>query len=210
MGESRITSFVAKDGNALLEGEIIEGAAPGVVLCHPHPLFGGSMDSVVIGALFEALGRAGQAVLRFNFRGVGASTGQYAGGAGEVMDVLGAVEYLREACDCATTAIAGYSFGAAVALKALKESAAVRFVAVALPTEMGTEIYGNPPVEVRVPSFLAAGDRDDICRLENVGRVAEFAGPPEIFKLPGCDHFFSSLESLDKLCENVVEFLGRQ
>ena len=61
MGKSRTASFMAKDGSAMLEGEIIEGTAPGVVLCHPHPLFGGSMDSVVIGALFEALGRAGHA-----------------------------------------------------------------------------------------------------------------------------------------------------
>jgi len=146
--------------------------------------------------------------MRFNFRGVGGSEGSYDGGRGEVGDVLAAMEYLRTKCFCEMLVLCGYSFGAAVALKALRESGAAGFVAVALPTETSPEVYGDIPVEVAVPSLLAAGDMDEICRLENIERFAKFSQPPEILGFERCDHFFSSVESLNELCDNVVRFVG--
>lgn len=202
------TAFAAVGGDATLVGEVCCGTSPGVVICHPHPLYGGSMDSAVVLSLFQALKHAGYAVLRFNFRGVGGSTGRHGGGEAEVRDVLGAIEHLKDRCDCEAVVLAGYSFGAAVALKALGESGAVRFVAVALPTEMGAEIYGRTPVEVAQPSLVAAGDGDEICRIEGVGQIARFRHPPVKLVLRGCDHFFSNLESLNNLCDNVVRFIG--
>ena len=186
----RMTIFPAGDGEARLEGEIRCGSSPGVVICHPHPLYGGSMDSAVVGALFSALSGAGRAVLRFNFRGVGGSTGRHGDGEGEVRDALGAIEHLRTACGCGEIVLAGYSFGAAVALKALEEARVSRFVAVALPT------------------LVAAGDMDEICRIGDVEQVASFRNPPEKLVLRGCDHFFSSVESMKELCDNVVRFTG--
>lgn len=165
------------------------------------------MDSVVVSTLFDALGRAGFSVLRFNFRGVGGSGGSYDGGRGEAGDVLGALGHLASECGRGAQVLAGYSFGAAVALRALAESGAAGFAAIALPTETSPEVYGATPIEVAVPSLLAAGDRDDICRLENVGKVATFRHPPETLVLKGCDHFFSSIESLNELCNNVVRFI---
>lgn len=203
----KTSTFSSTGGDVTLVGEICCGTSPGVVLCHPHPLYGGSMDSAVILALFQALRHAGYTVLRFNFRGVGGSTGRHGGGEAEVRDVLGAIEHLKGECDCEELVLAGYSFGAAMALKALGQSGASRFVAVALPTEMGVEIYGRTPVEVAPPAFLAAGNRDEICRIENIGRVAKFLSPPEKLVLPNCDHFFSNLDALNNLCDNVVRFV---
>ena len=199
--------FASQHDDAVLEGEISCSDSPGVVLCHPHSLYGGSMDSIVVTKLFEALGSAGYSVLRFNFRGVGGSEGSFGGGSSEVGDVLGALEYLKSECASETCVLCGYSFGAAVALKALRESGAAGFAAVALPTETGPEVYGEIPIEAAVPSFLAAGDRDDICRLDNIGRFAKFSQPPEMLTLRGCDHFFSSIESLNELCDNVMRFV---
>lgn len=190
-----------------MEGVVRCGGSPGVVLCHPHPLYGGSMDSIVITSLCEALGASGLSVLRFNFRGVGGSKGAYGGGNDEMGDVLGALDCLASECGCTALVLAGYSFGAAVALKALGESGAVGFVAVALPTETSPEVYGAQPVEVTVPSLLAAGENDDISHLENVGRFAAFRRPAKTLLLKRCDHFFSNIESLGELCDNVVRFV---
>jgi alpha/beta superfamily hydrolase len=203
----REIKFTSALDETVLEGDIRCGGSPGVVLCHPHSLYGGSMDSIVVSTLYDALGSAGFSALRFNFRGVGGSEGSFGGGSDEVGDVLGALEHLKSECRCGALMLVGYSFGAAVALRALGESEAVGFAAVALPTEMGSEMYGAEPVEVAVPSLLAAGDRDEICRIENVGRVARFRSPPETVLLKGCDHFFSSIESLNELCENVLRFV---
>jgi len=206
-GKTHRVNFTSQYDDTVLEGEIYCGGSPGVVLCHPHSLHGGSMDSIVVTRLFETLRSTGCSVLRFNFRGVGGSKGSYDVGNGEVGDILGALEYLKSECACEALVLCGYSFGAAVALKALGESGAVGFVAVALPTETSPEVYGEIPVEVAVPSLLAAGDTDDICHLENVGRFAKFNQPAEMLSISGCDHFFSSIESLNELCDNVLRFV---
>lgn len=200
------TSFDAERGDARLEGVIRCGTDPGVVICHPHPLHGGSMDSIVVRSLFEALGDAGYSVLRFNFRGIGASTGSYGAGAAEMRDTLGAFEHIKAVCGCRTVALAGYSFGAAVALKTIEHAQISWFAAVALPTEAGAELLTEAPIEVNVPSFVAAGDRDDISRVDNTARIARFSRHSETLVLPNCDHFFSNLESLKRLCDNIVRF----
>jgi alpha/beta superfamily hydrolase len=201
------TAFAARGDSVQLEGEIYSGTSPGVVLCHPHPLYGGSMDSVVVQAIFSKLADAGLASLRFNFRGTGNSTGSHGSGDAEVCDVLGAIDHLKTLSGCETICLAGYSFGAAVALKALEESKAARFVAVALPTEKSSEYYGCTPIEVAVPSFIAGGENDQISRFENINRVVKFLHPPEKLLLRNCDHFFSNLESLNVLCDNILRFI---
>jgi len=201
------TVFASRCGGAILEGEIFGGASTGAVICHPHPLFGGNMHNSVVGALFDAMAGAGFSALRFNFRGVGGSQGGYGGGKDEIGDVLGAIDHLKKSCGCGEIILAGYSFGAAVALNALSESGAGKFIAVALPTEMGREYYGELPVPVSVESFVASGDMDEISGLDKIGQIARFANPPRKLELRGCDHFFSNLESLGKLCENAVDFI---
>ncbi len=80
-------------GDLTLEGRFhLRAAGPGVVITHPHPLFGGSLDNNVVWTAARAFQARGWATLRFNFRGVGASTGTYAGGEGEVEDVAAALE----------------------------------------------------------------------------------------------------------------------
>jgi alpha/beta superfamily hydrolase len=101
-----------------LEAILKEPAAPvaAAVVCHPHPLGGGTMNNNVVYRVAKALGEAGVAVLRFNFRGVGASTGRHDGGAGEEEDALAALDLLAQRHPDLPLWMAGFSFGARVGL----------------------------------------------------------------------------------------------
>ena len=105
-----------------------EGPFPGVVVCHPHSLYGGSMSNNVVLALCRALTENSIVALRFNFRGVGRSTGSFADGLGEQEDVEAAITYVSTLAQVSSDQIglAGYSFGAAVSLPvALREDRAL-------------------------------------------------------------------------------------
>src|SRR5581483_12420564 len=108
-------------GGITLEGLLsIPATSPqmGVVVCHPHPLYGGEMHNNVVSALIDAFQHAGFATLRFNFRGVGRSGGSHGQGVTEVEDVKAAVSYLLSRQPVQTVVVAGYSFGSMVGLQA--------------------------------------------------------------------------------------------
>ena len=111
----------------------VDPAAPAAcaVVCHPHPLFGGTLTNKVVHTLARTFNEAGMPSLRFNFRGVGASAGTHDGGPGEVQDTLAAVRYCRERWPQARLWLAGFSFGAAVAIRAGEWARPAGLVAVA-------------------------------------------------------------------------------
>ena len=141
MSESRIT-FPC--GDLTLEGllTLTEGEAAGAaVVCHPHPLYGGSMYNNVVEAVLDALWQRQFATLRFNFRGVGDSEGEYGGGQGELDDARAAVAFLAGKAAVRSVMLAGYSFGASVSLRAgLTDPGVNRLVLVALPVASMTSI----------------------------------------------------------------------
>src|SRR5438094_7859543 len=118
MAQERIRFPAAGDQAPVLEGELWlpagERGTAGVVVAHPHPLRGGSMDNNVVWAVCQGLAAAGIASLRFNFRGVDRSEGAYAEGVDEVDDILGALAFLaaQPQIDADRVGLAGYSFGA--------------------------------------------------------------------------------------------------
>jgi len=178
-----------------LEGamSLPSGARHGVVVCHPHPEYGGDMDNNVVTAVTSALGRAGVAALRFNFRGVGASEGRYSGAFGETADARGALDVLAERSGLGNLVLAGYSFGAMVASLAGAEDPRVDRVAlVALPATMfdATELRRSPK-----PKLFVHGDRDQYCSIPALYElVASTAGTNEIHRVAGADHFFLGFE----------------
>jgi alpha/beta superfamily hydrolase len=123
-----------------------EGAPPraGIVLCHPHPQYGGTMRSLVISVLFGELTAAGFPCLRFNFRGVEGSTGAYSSGEGEQLDVSAAVDTMADAAPGLPIALVGWSFGGDISLTVV-DSRVAGWVAIA------------PPLRFR-PAFGAASD----------------------------------------------------
>lgn len=177
-----------------LEGIIRLGSKEkGVILSHPHPLYGGSMENNVILALEEGFSRLGYSTLRFNFRGVGRSKGSYGDGIGEIKDLISAyrffVQFLEEP---RRIILAGYSFGAWVSVMAEKEIDASGFVLVSYPFSF----YESSPVEsLRKMVSIICGKYDTISPLKENLRVYESLPQLEkTIKVVDTDHFYIGKE----------------
>jgi hypothetical protein len=171
------------------------GRAPGVIICHPHPQYGGSMDNNVVWALFEAFVGRGYAAVAFNFRGVGRSGGRYEEGEGEARDVLAALDWLdgRPEVRGLGLGVLGYSFGAWVGLRAALAEPRVRCMgAVAPPLAMYSFEFLK---QLRMPLFVVSGDRDPFCPADGPGALGSDLSNRIVWKtLAGVDHFFWSHE----------------
>ncbi|HVA40638.1 MAG TPA: alpha/beta fold hydrolase [Candidatus Binataceae bacterium] len=197
MKEERVTF---KSGELTLEGMIAlpDGAGQhrAAVVCHPHPLYGGSMYNNVVDAVLEALHAHGFATLRFNFRGVGQSEGEFDNGNGEADDAVAALRFLttQKGVRATDAVLAGYSFGATAAVRAAASAAEVAaIVAVALPLGM---IDPSALGTITKPIVLLAGDRDSYCPANHLAALAERLGPSARLRIiPGADHFFGGRES---------------
>ena len=195
MQEKQVTF---RSGDLTLEGLLASpgGEAPAAVVCHPHPMYGGSMYNNVVDAILAAIWQLGYSTLRFNFRGVGASEGEHDGGRGEADDAAAAMTFIlsQSGVRKAGAVMAGYSFGAMVAVTAGYEHAEVsRIVAVALPLSM-TE--ARVPVGASKPLLLVSGDHDSYSPVAGLTALREKIGKSarlEIIK--GADHFFGGSEA---------------
>jgi uncharacterized protein len=175
-----------------LEGRFLPGTAgPGVVITHPHPLFGGSMDNNVVWTAERAYHTRGWATLCFNFRGVNRSTGSYGKGEAEVADVAAALDFLK-ARTSGPHYLVGYSFGAYVSGRALIKGLAV----------LGTVMIA-PPIAFMDMSWLpwapdlkvmVVGDGDELCPLADLRRMWPERAAPEIVVIKDADHFFRGKE----------------
>jgi alpha/beta superfamily hydrolase len=162
-------------------------AAVGVV-CHPHPLYGGTMQNKVVHTLARAMQDLGTPTVRFNFRGVGASEGVYGGGPGELDDAVSVIAWARARWDCEALWLAGFSFGAAVALQASALTAPRALVTVAPP--VGRLILDSPP-RPACPWLVVQGDRDELVEFAAVQAwVTGYEPRPGFAVLGEADHFF--------------------
>lgn len=182
-------------------------AAPaiGVVLCHPHPLFGGDMHNNVVDALTDALQAASVATLRFNFRGVGSSEGHHDDGIAEQDDVKAAVSLLQTRTPVETVVVAGYSFGSFVGLQAGAADPRVnKLVGIALPVARRDASFLHA---VTKPKLLVSGDRDDISPVRQIEALSERMPEPKALSIiSGADHFFRGREG--KIADAVLAYLG--
>jgi uncharacterized protein len=160
----------------------------GVVICHPHPLYGGDMDNPVVVRVQEVCAGLGLATLRFNFRGVGGSGGAHAGGVGEQDDARAALEALSRATGGAPTAIAGYSFGSRIAaLVACGDPRIEGLALIAPPLAM----YDFACVEsVRASTLVVAGTNDSYCPVPDFARFGARLPSAATVSIEGADHFF--------------------
>jgi len=164
------------------------GASAGVVICHPHPRYGGDMDNPVVVRVQEACAAEGLATLRFNFRGVGGSSGTHGEGVGEQDDARAALEALAQKAGTAALAIAGYSFGAWIAAVVGCRDARVGGLALIAPP-LGLYDFGCLEGK-RVPTLAVAGTQDPYCPSADFQRfTARFPWiTPAV--IDGADHFF--------------------
>lgn len=184
------------------------GAERAVLLCHPHPLYGGTMHSAVPLAIAKVLGEKGGdrvATLRFNYRGVGKSEGSYDDGRGETLDTRGALRTLRALVPSAKLTVCGYSFGTFVGLRAAAIERGVERVALVAPAVRIFDFVTEDAASSGAELAIFVGDRDDFCDVDEARALAAAIGAPlEIF--PDADHFF--VKSRRKLAEKVVPFLA--
>lgn len=203
--ESPVTLDV-RDG-ARLEARLAhpEPARAGLVICHPHPLYGGDMDNPVVIRTAEVAGTLGVATLRFNFRGVGASTGQHGGGEAEVEDVKAARAALAERLPAgAAIGLAGYSFGAAVTARMATEASDLPALALVAPP-LGMYAL-DFLVHAPRTTMLVAGTKDQYCPEDALRRLGERLGA-EVEIIEGAEHFFFG--KLYPLGEAVERWLRR-
>lgn len=175
------------------------------VVCHPHPLYGGTMHNKVAHRVAATLHARGVAVLRFNFRGVGKSEGVHDRGRGELQDGLVVLDTLRRRHPHARVWVAGFSFGSWVASRiAASEPAVQQLVMIAPPVHTQTfdEMRGSP-----VPKLVVQGTADDVCKPENLARVfPTWAEPKRLVEVPGASHFFD--RQLSELGEAIEQGLA--
>jgi uncharacterized protein len=204
-----LVHFSSSDG-LRIEGRLAKASADrAVVLCHPHPLFGGSMLTPVIMRAEQAFQEAGYTTLAFNFRGVGQSEGSYGEGRAEVADAIGALGFLEEALGARPQfmAVAGYSFGSYVGA-----------MAAATDPRVGFYLGIAPPLNRYDVGFL----RQAICRVALIGGTHDEFCDAARFKalylsLPATpwtrvldtDHFFSDArDELTQACRDAIAWLN--
>ena len=161
------------------------------VVCHPHPLFQGTMHNKVVFAVAEAFFGLQCEVLRFNFRGVGSSAGTHSQGRGELEDALAAVKYLRDRRPGLPCHIAGFSFGAWIAIEAFRSDAHLASLTTVAPPFK----YFDPRIlqTLKRPKLFLQGTADDLCPVEELQRwFPSFAEPKAQVLFEGAAHFFNN------------------
>ncbi len=178
------------------------GAGRGVVVCHPHPRYGGDMDSPVVVTAIEACRQQGLGALRFNFRGVGASAGAWDEGRGEQDDARASVSYLRtQLASPGRVALAGYSFGAAMATAVAAAGEPLAGLALIAPP-LAAPSWRNPGrLAVDGPILIVAGSADAYCPLEALATLRAAMPGATATVIDGADHFFSG--GLDALAAAI-------
>lgn len=176
-------------GGPTLEAQLAlpDPAVAGLVLCHPHPLYGGDMDNPVIIRAAEVAQALGVSTLRFNFRGVGRSSGVHDEGQGEQDDCNAALAWLRNRlAPGSLLGLLGYSFGARIAAQVGADRADLAGLALVAPPLAMYSFDSLPPGH---PLLLVAGSRDPYCPVQDLVKLAEQVGTePRIIE--DAEHFF--------------------
>ena len=193
------------DASGLVHAGLSSGLRAAVVIAHPHTEYGGTMHTKVIYQAAKAMSRIGCAVLRFNFRGAGASEGGFSGGPGEQADFRAALDFMHDRYPGARLWAAGMSFGARVSLTVGAEDPRVSsLIGIALPVT-GYDL--DAVMNSAKPKFFVHGERDELFPLKEMrafyGRAAE---PKELIVIDGADHLFDG--RVTEVAEAVEELLG--
>jgi alpha/beta superfamily hydrolase len=204
-------SFMIPAEAVQLEANLREPENPprgAVVVCHPHPVYGGTMDNRVVYRAAKAAVAAGFAALRFNFRSVGQSTGQFDQGIGEKEDVVAAIRWMEKKYPVLPLALIGYSFGAWVGLQIGCLEPSVRaLVGLALPLDIYDLEFlaGNPK-----PSLYIIGTRDEFCSRQHIAQLKpRLPVASALHLLEGADHFFSEqIENVERLIFDFFDKLS--
>ena len=207
---SQSVTIAGPAGNieALLDTPAAETSNAVGVICHPHPLHGGTMTNKVVHTLAKAFNDVGAPAVRFNYRGVGASAGVYDDGNGETQDALAVLEWAAQRWPGAQLWLGGFSFGGAIAIRASVASPhaldIARLVTVA-PAIRRVSVDSNTLPQC--PWLIVQGDRDELVDPADIQQWARaLPVQPRLSMLSGVEHFFHG--RLNDLRTTVVSWLG--
>jgi len=192
----RLEAIIERPGEGALEGC--------AVICHPHPQHGGTMHNKVAHTLARAFVRSGYETLRFNFRGTEQSEGKYDEGIGELDDALAAIEWTRARHASYPLWLAGFSFGAAISVKAAVETAVDGLISVAPAISRFASGLDSQP---QCPWLIVQGDEDELVDVEETVEWVNGLEPgPELLVIRQGEHFFHG--RLTELRQAVMDFVS--
>lgn len=177
------------------------------IICHPHPVQGGTMHNKVVYILASTMEALNIKTVRFNFRGVQKSEGEFDHGIGELHDLVSVVEWVKALCPQDDIWLAGFSFGAFIAIKGSQICNAKRLVAVAPP--VGHSYFNDLP-QIACPWVLVQGEQDEVVEANKVLSWGRAQAPsPQLIIMPEAGHFFHGQLPLlkEELTEKLVSFL---
>jgi alpha/beta superfamily hydrolase len=172
-----------------IEGLLQQVSTKGVIVTHPHPLYGGNMHNPVVDTIVETFNNHGFTTLRFNFRGVGGSQGNYDDGIGELRDVCNAISFLLK-MGIQSISLAGYSFGSWVnAGISQNEATVIEMIMVSPPVAMMDFSHSQKIPKLKL---VISGERDEIAPAEQIKKMLPAWNPEAVVEiLTGADHFYS-------------------
>jgi alpha/beta superfamily hydrolase len=183
------------------------GPFPTVIVCHPHPLYGGNMSSNVVFAICQALAQKSIAAFRFNFRGVGKSGGKFGEGIAEQEDVKAALAFVLSTpnIDQKKIGLAGYSFGTMVATPVAVQDERFKLLALVSPA-LSDSGWGQLKTYTK-PKFLIVGDNDFVIPEQKFRQqVKDIPEPKQCQIIAGADHFWTGFE--EEVAQRVAKFFA--
>ena len=185
-----------------------DGIYASIVICHPHPLYGGDMYNNVVEAVCQELENRSIVALRFNFRGVGNSNGSADDSSGNINDIGAAIDYLLtvNGVDPGRIGLVGYSYGGAMVLRYAPNDERVRAIASISPAM--TPVDSDPILKYNKPKYFISGERDEVVTLNKFKYLVDKVPDPKSYRIAaGVDHFWAGHE--DVMAEDVVSFLQK-
>lgn len=177
--------------------------SPISIICHPHPLHGGTMQNKVVTTLAKTFRELEYSTVRFNFRGIGKSTGAYDHGIGETEDLLAVIAWVKKVLPNQKIYLAGFSFGACVAIKVATEIVPEKLICVA----PGIEHFDVSNLQIPCPWILVQGEQDEVVPPQVVfAWMKSQTIQPEVISIEGATHFFHG--KLVELRERLIETLN--
>lgn len=203
--QSLTISGPAGNLEALLDASATAASPPAIaVICHPHPLHGGTMTNKVVHVLAKAFNEVGVPAVRFNYRGAGASAGSFDEGNGETQDTLAVLDWAAQRWPGAQLWLAGFSFGGVVAIRSAVAREVTRLVTVAPAIRRVSVDAASLP---KCPWLIVQGDRDELVDAADIQQWAQsLPVPPRLALLAGVEHFFHG--RLNDLRRVVVDWLN--
>jgi len=177
-----------------------------ILICHPHPQYGGNMFNNVVSGVFNKLIRNDISCIRFNFRGVGRSTGSHSNGTGELSDVHACIDFLINERKCEKIFLCGYSYGAAIGCSAVGYSDKIAgYISISFPWDFMGSKYKEFS-QTSKPKLFIQGDKDTVAHYGNFQENFDYYLDPKKKKIiEGADHFYGNYE--EQVANVVLEFL---